>query len=1455
MNTLTFLCRLSLGPFTLALLVLATFFAANAPKLTAEDSPSEEARSGLVTTFFQSGTPIASRLDSHPAFRGPSKKASQVQWEGMLRTQAPGNYRFAILSKQEVRLSLNGQPATLKKVSDTAWQISDAMMLEADDVPFQLQMDIDAASGSEPKLQLFWSGPGFTWEIVSPKFFQHLARPDDARELQAHGEQLSLALRCNRCHQSEITKSELVKQEIPGPSLMHASEHLHAQWMMKLLQATRPESRKPQEATGEEEEDAENVELPIPARRMPYFALSEADAKAVVAALLNNSPSPLPASAKNAQGNEQIAQAKKGEELFTSVGCLACHRWQGLGHTELWDGGELTSIAQKRPASFFADWLRDPQKLNPQHRMPQMELTGAEQEALATFLKRQGLPAEEAFTFSEEQRKHGRKLVRSLGCASCHELSPEQVEAPSESSPSRIAKPLTNDSSWEHGCQASHQDSLGSISYHLEASDIAAVKAYYKSHSNLEATPALPGKLLFQTRGCTACHARDEFPSSSGQHPFARQTLGLTKRYASLADKMAYLLPPSLASVGDKLEDEALNSAIRRKGPAYRDYLLVRMPKFNLNDAELTALTDYFRLMDRLPERPPVEGATSLNQADAKSPEETAQHRVAGTRLVTTSGFGCTSCHQVGSAQPAKATAAARGPQLVGMDSRLRRIWFDRWVRNPSRIVPRMEMPSVALPVGGVLEQKLDKQLAAVWLVLNTPGFEPPLSAPVRILRHSGKEQDASAPWVLTDVLKTPTRTYSRPFAVGLTNRHNVLFDAESGSLTAWWLGDFAQQITQGKTWFWQPGGAMVAGGGAASSSEWSLQLKSREILPPAAAPQFISIPESWSLQDPHSSSLSQLTWKHAYQFALLEEDKENATTASVIVHEKLWKANNGFYREFQWKPAQLPADSVLRLVPHVGLSKAKAISADGNLLTLEGDSRVQVKIESPQELRFQVDGSLLLKDQTKVTLKYITPLEADTAPEEAQSPFVAADETIPLQLGPGLVAQRLPLPGEIMPTGLALDAENGLYFCTLKGEAFKVNLSRFHQDKAAPLEITKLADGLPAPYGIAVHQGQVDVLTKPALLRLNPQTSEFTSLCSDWGYTTDYHDWAVGLVPESSGVYIAALPAQQDERSLAAARHRGECVRLVPLRENPQQYRLEEISRGHRFPMGIARLANGDIFVTDNQGNYNPYNELNHVRPGAHFGFINSLDRPAAKLHPPQVTPAAIEIPHPWTRSVNGLCFLSLGNDDASKKAFGPFAGDLLGCEYDTRRLVRMTLDPVGDSYQGGVYPFTQVPEGLEQGLLGPLVAAVSPSGEILVGNIRDSGWGAGNNIGDIVSLSIDSQKLPGGIRRIRPTIAGFEIEFLRPVDLQAASLPTNYRVTSARRESTPAYGGPDLQQRSEAVQSVTVSEDGMRATLSLAELREGFVYDFQLKNLMPKGQAFFPAEAFYTLRFKPQK
>jgi hypothetical protein len=345
-------------------------------------------------------------------------------------------------------------------------------------------------------------------------------------------------------------------------------------------------------------------------------------------------------------------------------------------------------------------------------------------------------------------------------------------------------------------------------------------------------------------------------------------------------------------------------------------------------------------------------------------------------------------------------------------------------------------------------------------------------------------------------------------------------------------------------------------------------------------------------------------------------------------------------------------------------------------------------------------------------------------------------------------------------------------------------------------------------------------------------------------------------LPRDAAGNYYIGLPCQQDDRAPAEAYLRGTVVRLRPVeptREHPRLFDLEPLAAGIRFPMGLAIDRDREIFVTDNQGNYNPFNELNHVIRGARYGFINKLEvKPG--FQPPFEEPA-IAIPHPWTRSVNGICFL-LTPDSVQKKTsrgvFGPFEGHLIGCEFDTRRLIRMSLEKVGDTYQGAAYPFSLEPAAGEPTFEGPVVCAVSPIGDLYVGNLRDSGWGGGQNTGSIVRVR-RSGKLPVGIAEVRARHDGFIIDFTAPVDRSRAADPASYAITSYRRITTPAYGGPDVERESESITAVDLSPDGRLATLHLKRMRAGFVYELQVKNLAGDGQPFYPAEAHYSLRTFP--
>ncbi len=222
----------------------------------------------------------------------------------------------------------------------------------------------------------------------------------------------------------------------------------------------------------------------------------------------------------------------------------------------------------------------------------------------------------------------------------------------------------------------------------------------------------------------------------------------------------------------------------------------------------------------------------------------------------------------------------------------------------------------------------------------------------------------------------------------------------------------------------------------------------------------------------------------------------------------------------------------------------------------------------------------------------------------------------------------------------------------------------------------------------------------------------------------------------------------------------------------------------------------------------------------------------------------------------MNGICFLETPENRSRQsvgKLFGPFEGHLVGCEYDTRRLIRISLQQVGDTIQGAAYPFSydEPPSGAP--FLGPLVSSISPTGDLYIGGIRDSGWGGSNNVGELVRLRPMEGKLPCGIAEVRATSSGFVVEFTNPVDPGRAADVANYALSSYTRISTPAYGGNDTQRRVESIRAAEVAADARSVKLTVGKLRAGFVYEVNLRNLSPDRGEFFPSQAHYTLRVIP--
>ena len=431
--------------------------------------------------------------------------------------------------------------------------------------------------------------------------------------------------------------------------------------------------------------------------------------------------------------------------------------------------------------------------------------------------------------------------------------------------------------------------------------------------------------------------------------------------------------------------------------------------------------------------------------------------------------------------------------------------------------------------------------------------------------------------------------------------------------------------------------------------------------------------------------------------------------------------------------------------------------------------------------------------------------------------------------------------------------------------------------------------EGLTAPYGLVGAGGgpnyplQWIVAHKPELVSLQDRNGDGRAdhrmvFASGWGFTDDYHEWTTSPVfePSRRQLFVGLASDYTDKnRPANRATWRGKVLMVSPFFKTS----ISPVGHAFRYPTGIAINERDEVFVSDQQGVQNCFNEINYLVEGSHYGVpsTHEEDKDAPE------TKAAIQIPHPWTRSVNGLVFLT------GKEGYPDLKGHGIGCEYNGRFLIRFTTQRVGDVMQGAVYPFSmtdvvqasslQLPPTpskresaevvsdqigkLQAGSLhygggnfeGPLCCGVSPKGEIYIGSIADSGWAGGQNTGSIVKLKGNGQR-PNGIREIRATRDGFDIDFFAAVDRARAMNPEHYSISGYTRVWGGAYATPDSDRHRCQVLSIELSDDGKTAKLKVDSRKTpNYVYDISCRDVATADQAFFPSYGFFTLHRIPNE
>jgi mono/diheme cytochrome c family protein len=423
---------------------------------------------------------------------------------------------------------------------------------------------------------------------------------------------------------------------------------------------------------------------------------------------------------------------------------------------------ELSHVGEKYGLATLGEFLFQPARVRPSGRMPDMKLTPAEAKAVASYLLGKGEAKATPFQPQEKLVALGKEHFQRLNCAACHKLGDIPVAKP-------VGELEASDTT--RGCLA---DKPGN-SPRFDLSDEQR-KALRAALAKKAEPPSDKTRLAFTLAAfnCTACHPRDDYGGVS-----ADRNAHFTSSEKELGDDGR--LPPPLTLTGAKLQKVTMKKVLF-DGDAVRPYMGTRMPQFG--EPNLRHLPDLFAKLDSVK---PVDFA--LPRPEGGNEKERAREkelRAGGRDLVGDKGLNCTACHTFNGKKPAKA-----GIDLLTFTERLQPSWFYHFVRDPNAYRPRIVMPT-SWPGGKavhdtILNGDTDKQIQAIWyyLSLGTSAQDP---SGVR-----GSETKLT----VTDA----TRTYRgrssvagyRGIAVGLPEKLNYAFNAETGTLTALWRGEYVR--------------------------------------------------------------------------------------------------------------------------------------------------------------------------------------------------------------------------------------------------------------------------------------------------------------------------------------------------------------------------------------------------------------------------------------------------------------------------------------------------------------------------------------------------------------------------------------------------------------------------------------------------------------------------------------
>ena len=395
------------------------------------------------------------------------------------------------------------------------------------------------------------------------------------------------------------------------------------------------------------------------------------------------------------------------------------------------------------------------------------------------------------------------------------------------------------------------------------------------------------------------------------------------------------------------------------------------------------------------------------------------------------------------------------------------------------------------------------------------------------------------------------------------------------------------------------------------------------------------------------------------------------------------------------------------------------------------------------------------------------------------------------------------------------------------------------------------LRDDLYEAAGVAVYNGSVYVGEKHRIIRFdnNTYTPGSEVVLIDGLSIINFHTYTVGfeLLKKADGIHLCGNftttiqlgGKRQASMSPNPLVKRGSTFSLGPItgKEKPADLKLDYLAGGFRTPNGIEVGPDGAVYVADNQGVFNPANEVIRIKPGSFYGhFLEGKEkggRPAA-FQPSDVDSVAGSLAGQSPATV----YLPQSSDVARSPTqpivitgrtgvLAPYNGQLLVGDFTTGSMFRLALEEVRGVWQGVALRHSAGKadaKGNNGFYGGPNRIQLGPDGNYYIGSIGAGRlWQFGEDHG-LQRLRVKkSAEVPSSFNEILTVQAvegGLELTFLKP--LKGSFSANDFAVEQWTYRPTQNYGGNKMLETSLEARVVEILEGGKRIRLTIDGLRD---------------------------------